>query len=111
MVYVDRTACEAAQFLFFGAGFWAALSAVYAIRSRQWKRLLWLTPLLLAGAWLESAFNPSVVRLELIDSTRAAIQYRQAGYDLLQWAITAVVFITFRNMPPLGVSRPPKPET
>lgn len=108
MVSVDRAACWVADLLFFTAGYWAALSAVYALKSRRLKRLLWLVPIMLAGAWLESAFNPSVVRLGLTEGVRLAAQGRQMGHDLLLWAIIASVFIALRNVQPVGAPTLPK---
>jgi hypothetical protein len=103
MLNVDSQACWAASAVFNGAGFVAALVAIETVlsrNSRAYRRLLWLVPVILLSAWLESALNSDVARQ--VESIRLSGLYRHMGGDLIAWPVLALAFLGLRRVVSLG---------
>jgi hypothetical protein len=100
MVYVDARACFVVDALCNAAGLIAALYAwevIFSRNPRQRRRLLYLVPILLLSAWLESAFNGEVARQALNESARLSALYRRMATDVIGWPLLALAFVLIRR--------------
>ncbi len=113
MAYVDARACWFAASLFTVVGIVAACDVWGVARSRRYKRLLWLLPVLVASVWLESAFGGASSQLSAASVPSAAL-YRRMATDLIGWPVLALAFVWLRRTLPAnksskggGKSKPP----
>jgi hypothetical protein len=111
MVSVDPVACWTTNALFNATGLVAALTAWDAAGSRRYRRLLWLVPVVLVSAWLESAFNSDVIRHVPAESARLSAQYRRMAMDLIGWPALGLAFVWLRQAVPFGRSKPQAPRS
>lgn len=111
MVLVDSAACWTANALFNATGLVAALSIWDAAGARRHRRLLWLVPVVLVSAWLESAFNPDVIRHAPAESARLSAQCRRMAMDLIGWPALGLAFVWLRRAVPFGRSSPQAPRS
>jgi hypothetical protein len=105
---MDPLALWTASSLFNAAGFLAALSACDVVRTRNYRRLLWLVPAILVSAWLGSAFSSTVASHPFAEGARLSALYRQMGQNLVAFLVLALSVVLVRRVLPFG-SAPESP--
>lgn len=111
MVSVYVTACWVANALFSVAGLWTAFGIASIFHSRRYRHLLWLLPLMLVFAWLESAFASSVTRPSLTEAARWSALLRESAGNVVKWSIMVFVFAKLRHYQPFESPKPSNPHT
>ena len=107
MVNVDSQTIWLANSALNATGVVSAANAWSSLFDRRLTRLLWLAPIILLSAWLETHLNPAFAGAAAMNSA----MYKHMALDLGVFAGVALLFVLWKRKPALGGSRSVKPRS